>query len=176
MLSQSKRLGTLLVAIAVLPSLTGCFATRAVSQARDEGPAYSDRQWFTLGGLVPLSPPAGRDCMYGFSTVDSRMSGTDWLINAGLGLAGGIVGGVACGGLAGGNSDPLAGLAVSASCATAFSAAVPFLIGSRTVTYTCAEGPNHMDYMPPRQGGYRPEGVPPQQQQPGYAPPPAQRP
>ena len=171
---MSKRLGTVVAVVAVMTSQVGCYTTKVVSQARPSGPAYTDRQWFTIGGLVPLSGPAGRECENGLSTVESKLSGTDWLINVGLGLAGGIVGGLACGG--GANTDPVAAAVASSSCAAAFGTLVPFMIGSRTVEYTCAEGygggdnrgSGRLDYMPPRQG-YR--VAPSQEGAPAEAPP-----
>jgi hypothetical protein len=163
--TMSKRLGTVVAVVAVMTSQVGCYTTKVVSQARPDGPSYSDRQWFTIGGLVPLSSPAGRECENGLAMAESRLSGTDWLINVGLGLAGGLVGAAACS--SGPNTDPLLALAASSTCATVGSGLATFLLGSRTVEYTCAEGPGRMDYMPPRQG-YR--GPPPPQE--GYAPPP----
>jgi hypothetical protein len=99
------------------------------------------------------------------------MSGTDWLINVGLGVAGGIVGGLACGSS---SSDPNVNALAGASCGAAFSTLLPFLISSRTVEYTCAEGygdhrgSGRLDYMPPRQG-YR--VAPSQEGAPAEAPP-----
>jgi hypothetical protein len=174
---MSKRLGTVVAVVAVMTSQVGCYTTKVVSQARPDGPAYTDRQWFTIGGLVPLSGPAGRECENGLSAVESKMSGTDWLINAGLGIAGGIVGGLACGGA---TNDPNVNFVASASCSLGFSTLVPFLISSRTVEYSCAEGygggdnrgGGRLDYMPPRQG-YR---VAPQQEGAPAEAPPAQTP
>lgn len=174
---MSKRLGTVVAVVAVMTSQVGCYTTKVVSQARADGPAYTDRQWFTIGGLVPLSGPAGRECENGLSAVESKLSGTDWLINAGLGIAGGIVGGLACGNS---SSDPYLNTAASVSCGAAFSTLLPFLISSRTVEYSCAEGSGggdnrgsgRLDYMPPRQG-YR---VAPQQEGAPAEAPPAQTP
>jgi hypothetical protein len=165
-MSKSKRLGAVIAAAAILSSQAGCYTTKVVSQVRPEGPSYSDRQWFTLGGLVPLSGAAGRECQNGLSTVESRMSATDWLINVGLGVAGGLVGGFAC---AQGSTDPEVLAVASTSCGAAFSTLVPFLIGSRTVEYTCAEGPESPNFMPSRRGDFRPEAAPGQD----GAPPPA---
>lgn len=169
---MSKRLGTVVALAAVLASQAGCYTTKVVSQARPAGPEYSDRQWFTLGGLVPLSGPAGRECEDGLATAESKLSGTDWLINVGLSIAGGLVGGAVCGAGAASstNGDAAAASAIGGSiCATGFATLVPFLIGSRTVNYTCAEGAGRgggQDFMP-RQG-YR---APPPSPE-GSAPPP----
>ncbi|MBM7112579.1 hypothetical protein [Archangium primigenium] len=162
---MSKRLGTLAIAAAVLASQAGCYHTKIVTDRAPEGREYSDRQWFTIGGLVPLSSPAGRECRNGLSRAESRLSGTDWLINVGLGLAGGLVGAAACS--SGSDAERL-------SCMTSGASLATFLLGSRTVEYACAAGPRE-DYGPPR--GYvappppPPPGYAPQQ---GYAPPPSE--
>ncbi|OJH36512.1 hypothetical protein BON30_32665 [Cystobacter ferrugineus] len=145
---------------AVMTSQVGCYTTKVVSHARPpSGPESTERQWFMIGGLVPVSDPAGRECKHGFATVESKLSGTDWLINAGLTVAGGIAGGLTCGRAAAANpnDDTGAFLFVGAACAAAFSALVPFMISSRTVEYTCAAGDDggrggRLDFMPPRQG------------------------
>ncbi|MET0404936.1 MAG: hypothetical protein ABW123_21145 [Cystobacter sp.] len=167
---MSKRLGTWVALTAVLTSQAGCYTTKVISQARPSGPEYSDRQWFTIGGLVPLSPPAGRECEDGLAAVESKLAGTDWLINVGLGLAGGIVGSLACGN---GNVSPEEALFAKTTCSSAGATLVPFLFSSRTVSYSCAEGGGRgggQDFMP-RQGGYRAPPPPPQGNAP--LPPPA---
>src|SRR6185295_9397321 len=35
--------------------LSGCYTTKVYTPAPAYGPEHSDRQWFTLAGLVPLS-------------------------------------------------------------------------------------------------------------------------
>ena len=150
-----KRCATAFAALAVLASQSACYTTRVVSAARPEGPPYSDRQWFTLGGLAPLSQPTGQQCRHGVSYAESKLSGTDWLIDVGLGVAGAIAGGVACANV----GDDL----TRSSCITAGATLVPFLLSSRTVEYACAAGPaRERDFMPPPHQGYAPP--PPQDQ------------
>src|SRR5689334_14546665 len=127
-----KRQLTVVATLAILASQTGCYTTRIVTARAPEGPAYTDRQWFTVGGLAGLSQPAGQHCQNGLSWAESKLSGTDWLINVGLSVAGGIAGSLACSG----NGD----LAAQSYCATAGATLVPFLLSSRTVEYTCAAG------------------------------------
>ena len=158
---MSKRLGTVALAAAVLVGQVGCYTTKIVTPRAPEGREYSDRQWFTLGGLVPLSSPAGRECQHGLSSAKSELSGTDWLINVGLGLAGGLVGTAACGNDI---SDPTQAAAARTTCAVAFSSLVPFLIGSRTVEYSCAGAPRQEYVQPPQQS------APPPQPAQNYAP------
>ncbi len=74
---------------------TGCYSTKVYSAARPTGMLYEERQWFTIGGLVPLSQPSGRECRSGFSRVESSMNATDVLINIGVAPAGRLVASVA---------------------------------------------------------------------------------
>lgn len=115
---------------------TGCYTTRIQTGRPSNGQVFEDRQWFTIGGLAPISGPAGAQCQDGLSMAESQMSGFDILINIGLGVGGYLVGSLACG--AGANTTE--GAVLQASCATAASTLVPFLLGSRTVRYTCAAG------------------------------------
>ncbi len=146
---MSKRLWTVVVALAVMSTQTACFTTRITTSRSAAGPAYTDRQWFTLGGLASLSSPAGRECQNGVSTAESRLSGTDWLINVGLSVAGGFAGGLAC---AKNTNDSLI---PQTTCAVLGAALMPFMLASRTVEYSCAQGPSsnaRPDWMPPAQG------------------------
>jgi hypothetical protein len=147
-----KRQWTVVAALAVMASQTACYNTRIVTRAAPEGAPYSDRQWFTVGGLANLSQPAGQHCQNGLSWAESKLSGTDWLINVGLSVAGGIAGSLACGG------DPSA----QVSCASAGATLLPFLLSSRTVEYTCAAGPveDRPAYMPPPSGNMAPAPAP----------------
>lgn len=158
-----KRCGTVVAALAMLVSQSACYTTRVITDTRPEGPPYTDRQWFLIGGLAPVSPPAGRECRHGLSYAESKLSATDWLIDIGLGAAGGLIGGVACSG----TSDPLA----LSSCISAGAALVPFLVSSRTVEYACAagDGGGGGDFRPPRHPASAPPGYGPPP--PGYAPP-----
>lgn len=118
-----------------------CYTTRVTSGAGPTATTYDDRQWFTLAGLVPLSGPAGRECPNGFSTVESKLGVVDILINIGLSAAGGIAGGFACG------AQTDAG--ARASCIAGFTSVVPFLLGSRTVSYSCnARGGGEVSAVP----------------------------
>ena len=136
-----KRQWTVAVAIAVMASQPACYTTRIVTNRQPEGPANTDRQWFMLGGLASLSSPAGRECQNGVSWTESKLSGTDFLINLGLGVVGGFAGSLACA-----NSDDV----TRAYCATGGAWLVPFLLSSRTVEYACAAGgPERPAWMPP---------------------------
>jgi len=127
------RWSTLAVAL-VLASQTACYTTKIVTDRAPDtrSRSYSDRQWFTIGGLVPLSGEAGRECEHGLSWAESQLSGTDILISIGLTVAGGLVGSAACS-----DKDDTG----RAQCITLGTTLVPFLIGSRTVEYSCAAGP-----------------------------------
>jgi hypothetical protein len=149
-----KRWGMRMAVVAVLASQTGCYHTKIQTYREPIGREHEDRQWFALAGLVPLSSPAGRECKNGLAYADSRMSGTDWLIGVGLGLAGGLLGSAACAG-----EDAV----VRGSCASTGASLATFLFGSRTVEYACAAGP---EYGPP------PQGYGPQQPPQNYGPPP----
>jgi hypothetical protein len=126
---------SLSLAVILLASQTACYTTKIVTNREPDTRAYvnSDRQWFTIGGLVPLSGPAGRECEHGLAYAQSEMGGVDILINIGLGVGGFLLGSAACNG-----SDDVA----RASCATSASLLVPFLLGSRTVEYVCAARPS----------------------------------
>jgi hypothetical protein len=142
-----KRHWAVVVIFAVMSTQTGCFTTRIITSQPAAGPAYTDRQWFTIGGLANLSAPAGRECANGLSSAESKLSVTDWLINVGLSVAGGVGGALACA-----NS---AEQATMTYCAGIGSSLVPFLLSSRTVEYTCAQGPSanaRPAWMPPAQG------------------------
>jgi hypothetical protein len=139
-----KRHWTVVAVLAVMSTQTACFTTRITTSRPAEGTTYTDRQWFTIGGLAGLSAPAGRECQNGLSWAESKLSGTDWLIAVGLSLAGGVGGALAC---ANGN-DP----AVQSSCAAVGAQLIPFLLSSRTVEYACAQGPSadaRPNWMPP---------------------------
>ncbi|HEX5748549.1 MAG TPA: hypothetical protein VFZ09_20080 [Archangium sp.] len=151
---MQKRQWTVVAALAVMATQTACYNTRIVTRAAPESAPYSDRQWFTIGGLANLSQPAGQQCQNGLSWAESRLSGTDWLINVGLSVAGGIAGSLACAN----TGDPVAQF----SCATAGASLVPFLLSSRTVEYTCAAGPvsDRPAYMPPPTNNMAPAPAP----------------
>ena len=162
-----KRQWTVVAALAVLATQSACYTTKVVSRAAPEGTSYTDRQWFTVGGLANLSQPAGQHCENGIAWTESKLSGTDWLIGAGLSVAGGIVGTLACSGYGGSGSLEQSFAAVY--CGSIGASLVPFLLSSRTVEYTCAQGPAYNDrpaYMPPPTGNRAPAPAPaPEQQQ-----------
>ena len=144
-----KRQWTVVAALTALATQSACYTTKVVSRAAPEGPSYTDRQWFTVGGLAGLSQPAGQHCDNGIAWTESKLSATDWLINAGLTLAGGIAGTLACGGSGSGSLQQSFAFFY---CGSIGMGLVPFLLSSRTVEYTCAEGPAYNDrpaYMPP---------------------------
>ncbi|WP_148273368.1 hypothetical protein [Stigmatella aurantiaca] len=128
---MSDRFGRVAVAVAMLMSQAGCYHTSIVTDRTPESRSYSDRQWFTIAGLVPLSSPAGRECRDGLARAESEMSGADWLINIGLGVVGAVAGAAICRDES--NSR-------QTSCATSGAAVMSFLLGSRTVEYSCARG------------------------------------
>ena len=109
--------------------LAGCYTTKVYTPLPPTGPEFSDRQWYTIGGLVSLSDPTGFQCPGGLSRAESEFAGVDILINIGLAVVGGIAGAVACSG-----EDE----AQQSSCATAGATLVPFFVASRTVRYACA--------------------------------------
>lgn len=117
-------------------SLSGCFTTQVQSgQQRTFAPVSTDRQWFTLGGLVQLSDAAGQECRSGLSYVESGYSGTDVLI--GIGAA--VLGNLAASAMCTLPDDPTDGdISTYALCSGAFSGLLPFMVGSRTVEYQCA--------------------------------------
>lgn len=153
-----KRQWTVVAALAVMATQTACYTTRVVTRAPPEGPSYTDRQWFTVGGLASLSQPAGQHCQNGISWTESKLSGTDWLINVGMSVAGGIAGTLACGNGTNDGSD----YAARFSCASLGASLLPFLLSSRTVEYTCAAAPvsDRPAYMPPPSNNMAPAPAP----------------
>ncbi|OJT17377.1 hypothetical protein BO221_45500 [Archangium sp. Cb G35] len=151
---MQKRQWTVVAALAVMATQTACYNTRIVTRAPPEGPAYTDRQWFTIGGLANLSQPAGQYCQDGVSWAESKLSGTDWLITVGLTVAGGIAGTLACAN----TGDALA----QTGCGTMGAALLPFLLSSRTVEFTCAAAPvsDRPAYMPPPSNNMVPAPAP----------------
>jgi hypothetical protein len=133
--------------------LGGCYTTKIYTGAIAAGPEMADRQWFTIGGLVPLSDPTGQACPAGLARAESQLAGFDILINIGLAIAGGVAGTLACSG----SSDE-----TRAGCTSAGAGLAPFLIASRTVRYSCAGGVTAPGAWPP------PVQAPPAP----YAPPP----
>ncbi len=129
-----KRYAAIAALAAFAVTSVACYNTKVQTGAAPVGPTYQDRQWFTIGGLVGLSGPAGRECdADGLSRSESRMAGMDILINIGLGIVGGAAGVAIC--------DEDASAETYGSCVSGVSTLVPFLLSSRTVSYRCARGP-----------------------------------
>jgi hypothetical protein len=125
----------LLASLAVTSS--ACYQTR-VRSGTAVGVTHEHRQWFTIGGFVDLSDPAGDECAEaGVAESDSRYGGTDILINVGLSIVGGIAGAALCPL----EDDPSRDEARRfGTCVSASAGVLPFLLGSRTVAYRCKGG------------------------------------
>ena len=121
----------LLLAVCVLTA-TGCYTTHTVFPGAPGailGPERTERQWFTIAGLVNLSSPTEVNCPNGLAVVDSEQSFVDGLISVGLSVGGMLLASAACTE----GADP-------ATCSGAMSAGStlpPLLLGSRTVRYRC---------------------------------------
>ena len=115
----------------VVASATGCYATRIRSGTARSGEAVHERrQWFTAGGLVPLSSEAGAECGEdGVSYAESRVGGIDILLNIAIGVGSSLVGVAVC--------DESAEPENYAACVSGAGAIGGFLIGSRSVRYQC---------------------------------------
>jgi hypothetical protein len=135
-MKNMKVMRTLAVGLAVALT-SGCYTTKVYSGKAPEGPQHEARQWFLINGLAPLSPPAGQECQNGVSTAETSAGAVDILISVGLAAAGGAIGALACGS---GQQDPLTGATAGTACALTGSSLLPWLFGTRTVTYTCAAG------------------------------------
>jgi len=125
----------------IMPTLTSllvsssCYRTVVRPPGAVEGAVKSDRQLFTLGGLVPLSNPAGLECgQNGLAWAESQMDVTDVLIYLGLTVGGALLGGATCPGKNGGTDEDAKKFA---SCVSGFGLLVPIIISTRTVTYSC---------------------------------------
>jgi hypothetical protein len=139
---------------------TGCFTTKIYTPAAPYGQVQREQQWFTVGGLVPLSDPMGKECQGGLARAESTFGGMDILLNVGLAAVGGIIGAAACKDK---SDDDRAG------CISTGVTLAPFVFASRTVEYVCA-APSAASYAP-RPGAWPPPAAPPP-----YAPPPGMPP
>ena len=121
-----------LAAVLVVVLLQGCFAGRFTTPTPREYASEQQMQWFTLGGLVPLSDPAGGECSDGIRKAEVAVGPVDFLITLSIGLLGAGVGYAIC-------SQPSAmGPATPIPCAGVGAGLSQLLIGSRTVEYQCA--------------------------------------
>jgi hypothetical protein len=118
-------------ALLLVVAATGCYTTRIRSGTARSGEAVHERrQWFTVGGLVPLSSAAGGECGEdGLSYADSRLGGIDILLNIAIGVGSSLVGVAIC--------DDGADPETYAACVSGAGALGGFLIGSRSVRYQC---------------------------------------
>ncbi|MGE6760091.1 hypothetical protein ACQKGO_18905 [Corallococcus interemptor] len=116
---------------ALLLGQTGCYRTSIVTNLRPEPKVQQDRQWFTAAGLVPVSSPPGSECKNGIAWAQSRATPSDFLIQAGLAVAGAFIGSAVCGGS--NRTDEELG-----NCAAIGLLVPTLLVGSRTVAYSCA--------------------------------------
>ena len=131
-----QQASVVLSAVVLLTSATGCYRTRTATMARPTTPEYEQRQWFLIAGLVPLSSAGGSECGgAGMATSDSRLGGWDIVINVGLAVAGGLLGASVC---SLPDNATNAEQTAYGSCVSGMASLVPFIIGSRTVSYTCA--------------------------------------
>lgn len=129
---MSKARWQAVAAVAVLAvSQTGCFTTRVTSGRPPAGPEQTDRQWFLLAGLANLSGPAGRECTNGIAYAESKVGVVDMLIHVGLAAGGALIGVAACS-----TNDEV----TQRTCSSAGASLMTFMLGTRTVTYTCAAG------------------------------------
>lgn len=120
--------------------LGACFTTQIQSgQQQSFAPVASDRQWFTLGGLVQLSGAAGQECQEGVSWAESGQKATDVLISIGMMAAGAIAAGLACNLPENPTDDEEAAYTL---CTAGIGGVIPLLIASRTVEYQCKGAPN----------------------------------
>lgn len=122
------------LALLTLPALStgGCYRTKTATRATPAAVEHEHRQWFTIAGLVPITGAAGSECgEAGMASSDSRLAGMDVLINIGLAVGGSLLGSGIC--------DSDAEPAAYATCISSVGSLVPFLLGSRTVSYRCAQ-------------------------------------
>jgi hypothetical protein len=128
-LSMQHRTSTFFIGLTLAATLGGCYATKIQSGTKRAGATHSHRQWFTVAGLVPLSDEAGGECGDGgVSYAESKISITDGLLSAVIGVAGASIGFAACN-----DSDEKE----YASCVSGAATLAGLLVGSRTVNYQC---------------------------------------
>lgn len=113
--------------------LTGCFTTSYQSRAEPAGLPKTSHQWFTFGGLVPLSSADGGECKYGLAYAESQIGPADILLNIGLSIAGTLASMSVC-------SD-VRDFGSNLFCTTVLSSGPAFLLAGRTTKYACAKAP-----------------------------------
>jgi hypothetical protein len=133
---KEESMPRLRLSFAVLSALalsTGCYKTKVRSgPASARQPTHEDRQWFTMGGLVSLSDPAGRECGEdGLAYAETRLSVIDILLDTAIFVGSGVAGTFAC--------DDGADPSEYAACVSAAGTLGSFLLGSRTVSYRCLD-------------------------------------
>ncbi|QAT88487.1 hypothetical protein EJ065_6962 [Corallococcus coralloides] len=124
--------------VALMLGQTGCYRTSIVTNLRPEPKVHQDRQWFTAVGLLPVSSPPGSECKNGIAWAQSRATPSDFLIQAGLAVAGAFIGSAVC---AGGDRTE----EQQANCAAIGLLVPTLLVGSRTVAYACASEPQNVN-------------------------------
>ena len=123
----------LLIVVASQILVAGCFTTRVQVQGVQPSKEYTDRQWFTVGGLVRISDAEETTCPAGgLAYSESQISVPDFFIGLGIALLGGITSVAIC-------HDQSREAQIN--CISAGSTVATFLLGTRTVHYACrAEG------------------------------------
>jgi hypothetical protein len=141
---------------------TSCHSTVVRSEGvQPVGPTYDDKQWFTLGGTVALSDPAGDECRgRELARTEAYESATDILTSIGLSLGGLFV----ASGLCRQRSD-------DPSCPLRLAWIPPLMLSSRTVEYRCGSRLAAPPYPPTPALAPGPMQVPPSYPAPPPAPP-----
>ena len=81
---MTKRLSTLLCALALTSALTGCYTmNHRVGNGAQGSSETEKRQWFALWGLVPLGEVDSQKLANGAAhyDVETQMSAIDFLLN-----------------------------------------------------------------------------------------------
>lgn len=154
----------LMISLLLVSTAAGCFTTRVESEAvaLNRNYAYGDeirnreivheaRQYFSVGGLVPVSKPAGRHCKHGLSYVESEARAVDYLISVGMFVVGVVAAIHGCRFV-----DAIFDISpyTGAWCLAIVNGSVASALSSRTTRYACAEAPE--DSSTQRQDGDRP--------------------
>jgi hypothetical protein len=127
---ETMRVSMLALVVSLLAG--ACYTTKIRTRAGSPvaGPTFQQRQWFTVGGLVPLSKEAGDECAGGVAYAESSMRGVDILIAIGLSVASAAIGANVCEL----PDDPAADEARDyGTCVGSIGSVGPLLFASRTV-------------------------------------------